>query len=64
MKLPPKQWRFSSDDDFTQIVRAAATLVNTWRTCSDERALEAMATAVQVLERELDAVRAGTVEAD
>jgi len=38
--------------------------VNTWRTCSDERALEAMATAVQVLERELDAVRAGTVEAD
>lgn len=58
MKLPPKEWRFDGDDDFSQIVRAAATLVNTWRTSSDERVMENMATAVRVLERELDAVAA------
>lgn len=55
MKLPPKSWKFDAEADLTQIVRAAATLMNAWRTCSDERILEAMALATCVLERELDA---------
>lgn len=55
MRLPPKTWRFDADADYTQIVRAAATLMNAWRTCPDERTLEAMALATRMLERELDA---------
>lgn len=54
MKLPAKHWKFDGDEDFTQIVRAAATLINAWRTSSDDRVLGAMASATRVLERELD----------
>ena len=58
MNLPAKQWRFDADADLSQIVRAAATLMNAWRTSSDERVMGAMALATRVLERELDAAAA------
>ena len=34
MKLPPKQWLLDGDSDPTQVVRAAATLVNTCERCA------------------------------